>query len=98
MKKLIIFLMFLSIMGFLSAQNIEVNEFKKNNEVKTVMNSIVIHRISGFGGPTMSYSSIKGDFAFFMGGGGGLIINNFFLGGYGEGVTNTMNIGSDYSF
>jgi hypothetical protein len=97
MKKLIAFLAFLSIMGVLSAQTNEADEYKKHNEVKTVMNSIEIHRISGFGGPTMSYSTINGEFAFMMGGGGGIIINNLFLGGYGEGVSNTLNIGSNYS-
>jgi hypothetical protein len=98
MKKLIASLVFLSIMGFLSAQNIEINEFKKHNEVQTVMNSIEIHRISGFGGPTMSYSTINGEFAFMMGGGGGIIINNLFLGGYGEGASNKINLGNDFAF
>lgn len=97
MKKLIAFLVSFSIAGLLSAQTIEENEYKNNNEVQTVMNSIHINRISGFGGPTMSYSTINGDFAFMMGGGGGVIINNFFLGGYGEGLSNTINIGTENS-
>jgi hypothetical protein len=97
MKKLVVFLTFFSMIGFVSAQTIETSDFKKQNEVQTVMNSIKIHRISGFGGPTMSYSTIKGEFAFMMGGGGGIIINNLFLGGYGEGLSNKINIGNDYS-
>lgn len=79
MKKLIALLVFFSTTGLLSAQTTDVGEYKKNNEVKTIMNSIEIHRISGFGGPTMSYSTVNGEFAFMMGGGGGIIINNFFL-------------------
>jgi hypothetical protein len=34
------------------------------------------------------FSSIDNEFALFVGGGGGLIINNFFVGGYGEGISN----------
>jgi hypothetical protein len=97
MKKLIVLLVSFSIAGLLSAQTIEKNEYKNYNEVKTVMSSIKIHRISGFGGPTMSYSTINGDFAFMMGGGGGILINNLFLGGYGEGLSNTVDIGNNNS-
>jgi hypothetical protein len=98
MKKLFSFLVILSIAGHLSAQTIEENEYKRNNKVQTVMNSVQIHRVSGFGGPIMSYSTIDGDFAFMMGGGGGIIINNLFLGGYGEGVSNTLTLtGDNYS-
>ena len=73
------------------AQEIEMSDIQNKNEVQTVMNSIDIKRISGFGGPTMSFTSINGEFAHLMGGGGGIIINNFFFGGYGEGLTNTIN-------
>jgi hypothetical protein len=92
MKKLFSFLVLLSIVFHLSAQTIEENEYKRNNKVHTVMNSVQIHRVSGFGGPIMSYSTINGDFAFMMGGGGGIIINNLFLGGYGEGVSNNLTL------
>ncbi|MBN1116645.1 MAG: hypothetical protein JXA77_05555 [Bacteroidales bacterium] len=47
-------------------------------------------RISGFGGPMMSFTQIGNDFAHMMGGGGGVIINNFFFGGYGMGKTNEL--------
>jgi hypothetical protein len=96
MKKLIFILLFFSIIDLLPAQTIEGDELKKHNEVQTVMNSIEIHRISGFGGPSMSYSTVNGDFAFLMGGGGGIIINNLFLGGYGEGLSNSLN-GTNHS-
>jgi hypothetical protein len=47
-------------------------------------------RISGFGGPMMSFTRIGDDFAHMMGGGGGVIINSFFFGGYGMGKTNEL--------
>lgn len=47
-------------------------------------------RISGFGGPIMSFGQIDNNFVHYMGGGGGVIINNFFFGGYGMGKTNEL--------
>lgn len=47
-------------------------------------------RISGFGGPMMQFTSIGSDFAHLMGGGGALLINNFYFGGYGYGTTNDI--------
>ena len=47
-------------------------------------------KVSGFGGPLMSFTSIGDDFAHMMGGGGGLIVGNFFFGGYGMGQTITI--------
>ena len=55
------------------------------------MSSFELKRISGFGGPTISYTQIDGEFAVMSGGGGGVIINNFFIGGYGEGTSNSVN-------
>lgn len=45
-------------------------------------------RISGFGGPFMSFTMVNNEFAHMMGGGGGVLLGDFFLGGYGEGLTN----------
>jgi len=39
----------------------------------------------GFGGPIMEFSQINGTTVADVGGGGGLVINNFFVGGYGLG-------------
>lgn len=47
-------------------------------------------KVSGFGGPIMSFTQIDKDFVHLMGGGGGIIINDFFLGGYGVGKTNEI--------
>lgn len=44
--------------------------------------------ISGFGGPFMSFTSLNGDFAHMMGGGGGVLVSKrMFLGGFGMGNT-----------
>jgi hypothetical protein len=50
----------------------------------------ILTRISGFGGPMMTFTQIGPDFAHMMGGGGGVIINNLFIGGYGMGKTNQL--------
>lgn len=52
-------------------------------------------RISGFGGPLMSFTVLNGQFAHMMGGGGGVLLGNFFLGGYGEGLTNQVLVGGE---
>lgn len=68
----------------------------QDDEFQTVMGGGKA-RISGFGGPTMSFTQIGDDFAHMMGGGGGVIINNFFFGGYGMGKTNEMQYRYDGS-
>jgi len=47
-------------------------------------------KITGFGGPFMSFTSFDNEFAYMMGGGGGIIINNLMIGGYGIGLANTL--------
>lgn len=44
-------------------------------------------KIGGFGGPIIEMSGIDGDVGLFVGGGGGVILNNFYIGGYGTGLT-----------
>ena len=46
--------------------------------------------VSGFAGPTMSFTQIDGTFAHMMGGGAAIIINDFFFGGYGMGKTTEL--------
>lgn len=41
--------------------------------------------IGGFGSPIIEFSNIKGDFTTSMGGGGAVVIDNFFIGAYGVG-------------
>jgi len=52
-----------------------------------------IHRISGFGGPIYNYSQINGNVALLSGGGGGVLLNDFFIGCFG--MSNTTKI--DYN-
>ncbi|MEN0003639.1 MAG: hypothetical protein AAF798_05835 [Bacteroidota bacterium] len=42
--------------------------------------------IGGFGGPLIEVGSINGEIGADVGGGGALILNNYFLGGYGMGT------------
>lgn len=94
MKKLTLSLILLLIVGVLFAQKtVSFDDFSENNsvsdgnEVQTVMSSFELKKISGFGGPTMSFTSINGEFSVLNGGGGALLINDFFIGGYGEGMS-----------
>ena len=50
-----------------------------------------INHIGGFGGPMIEISSINGETVADVGGGGALILDNFFFGGYGLG-TDAPNI------
>lgn len=61
------------------------------DEVQTVFSMFELKRISGFGGPTLSFTTIAGEFVVLNGGGGGVIINNMFLGGYGESTSSRIN-------
>jgi hypothetical protein len=95
MKKIALSFVLLLVVATLSAQETiafgQETESKKNNDqIQTVMNSFKINRISGFGGPTLSYTSMADEFAVMSGGGGGLIINNFFIGAYGEELSNYL--------
>lgn len=106
MKKLTLLSILLLVTGFIFAQQtISFGDFvneedekaeKKEKkfddpQMKTVMNSFEVKRISGFGGPTMSYTTLNGEFAVLTGGGGGVAINNLFIGGYGEGLSTSMS-------
>ncbi len=42
------------------------------------------------GGPFMQFTSVAGEFGHMMGGGGAIIVNDFFFGGYGLGLTNPI--------
>lgn len=50
------------------------------------------NKYGGFGGPLFQFASVNNEFAFYSGGGGGLIINGqFYIGGFG------MSLRSDHS-
>ena len=46
--------------------------------------------ISGMGGPFMQFTAVAGEFGHMMGGGGAVLLNDFFFGGYGLGLTNSI--------
>lgn len=72
--------------------------FSQDGEYKTIFDRTDF-KISGFGGPCMSFTSLDGEFAHMMGGGGGIMLGDFFFGGYGMGMTNNVNInGNDLDF
>ena len=81
MKKIIIAILIMLSVGGLKAQD---------SEIQTLFSGST--RISGFGGPLMSFTTINGQFAHMMGGGGGVLLGDFFLGGYGEGLTNGIPV------
>lgn len=102
MKKIALsLLLFVTTACLYAQQTISADDYfqkqKSGDEekIQTLMNSFEIKRLSGFGGPTMSFTSIKDEFAFMMGGGGGLIINNIYLGGYGEDLSTSLYTGMD---
>ncbi len=66
--------------------SVTASVFSQDQEIQTLFGYGT--RISGFGGPFMSFTTINGEFAHMMGGGGGVLLGDFFLGGYGEGLTN----------
>lgn len=62
-----------------------------DDEFRTIFDG-GINKIRGFGGPTMTFSVIDGEFAHLMGGGGGLILNDqLIIGGFGMGLTNYID-------
>lgn len=72
MKKITLF--FLLLFGFQFA----------HAQQETLVNDLEF--TGGFGGPIMEFSSINDQLTVDIGGGGALILNNFFLGGYGMGT------------
>ncbi|HOW26105.1 MAG TPA: hypothetical protein PK711_10600 [Bacteroidales bacterium] len=82
MKKQLILLMGIL---FLCSSNVFSQEEK---EMQYLLSGSNRPSISGFGGPMVEFSSVEGDFAVFVGGGGAIIFNQtFYFGGYGEGLT-----------
>ncbi len=62
------------------------------DDYKTIFNAGNIEKVRGFGGPLMSFTSVDGEFAHMMGGGGGVILNDqLILGGFGIGLTNRID-------
>lgn len=56
-------------------------------EFRTLFDHLGPLKISGFGAPIIEFSSVQDEFAVFNGGGGAVLINQFFFGGYGMGLS-----------
>ncbi|MFZ4463834.1 MAG: hypothetical protein ACOYN5_08295 [Bacteroidales bacterium] len=56
-------------------------------EYRTIFDSNKPLHISGFGGPLVEFSGVNDEFAVSSGGGGAMIVNNLFFGGYGIGLS-----------
>jgi len=63
--------------------------FSQEREYRTILDNQDL-RISGMGGPFMQFTTVAGEFGFMMGGGGAVLLDNFFFGGYGLGLTNAI--------
>ena len=57
----------------------------KAQEDNTLFNSTRDFTVSGFGGPIFSAMPVNNSYGLAFGGGGGVVINNFFIGGFGIG-------------
>jgi len=66
-----------------------VSVLSQQNEYRTIFDNRDV-RISGMGGPFMQFTSVAGEFGHLMGGGGAVMLNDFFFGGYGLGLTNAI--------
>jgi hypothetical protein len=49
-------------------------------------------RISGMASPFMQFTVVDGEFAHMMGGGGAVLVGDFWFGGYGLGLTNRIQV------
>ena len=83
MKKITILLLAMATSFHLFAQ--------EDDEFRTIFQGD-IKKIRGFGGPNMEFTAIDGGFAHMMGGGGGIILNDqLIFGGFGVGMTNSID-------
>jgi hypothetical protein len=100
MKKISLFMLFalLSVLVF-GQRTVSINDYNEteakekvnDQQIETLMSSFQLKRISGFGGPTMTFTTVNDEFVTMVGGGGGVLINNLFLGGYGESMSHDIN-------
>lgn len=75
------------LLGIIMVSNLVAQE--DDEDFKTIFGNNNF-TISGFGGPFMSFSAIGDEFVHEMGGGGGVLLGNLFIGGYGIGKTNSI--------
>jgi len=66
-----------------------LHTFSQEREYQTIFDNKEL-RISGMGGPFMQFTAVAGEFGHMMGGGGVVMLNDFYFGGYGLGLTNAI--------
>ena len=74
-------------LGFLMLMTLTL--VAQDKEYRTIFDNQEL-RISGMGGPFMQFTSVAGEFGHMMGGGGAVLLNDFYFGGYGLGLTNAI--------
>lgn len=70
---------------------LSITAWSQEKEYKTLVDFDQV-RISGQGGPFMQFTGMDGNFAHMMGGGGAILVGDFFFGGYGLGLTNNIPV------
>lgn len=68
--------------------SVSLNAQDEEKEMKYIFGGKGKTKVSGFIAPTMEFSAIGDEFAFFMGGGGAVLLNQtYYIGAFGEGLT-----------
>ncbi len=78
-----------TLLGIILAVAITANS--QDREYQTLVDFDNV-RISGMGGLFMQFTAVDGEFAHMLGGGGAILVGDFFFGGYGVGLTNQIQV------
>jgi len=70
---------------------ISITSWSQDKEYKTIVD-FNDARISGMGGLMMQFTAVDGEFAHMLGGGGAVLLGDFFVGAYGLGLTNNIPV------
>jgi len=68
-----------------------ITSWSQDKEYKTIVD-FSDARISGMGGLMMQFTAVDGEFAHMLGGGGAVLLGDFFVGAYGLGLTNNVPV------
>ncbi|MFO7670762.1 MAG: hypothetical protein R6W31_13965 [Bacteroidales bacterium] len=68
-----------------------IASWSQEREYKTIVDFNDV-RISGMGGVFMQFTAADGEFAHMLGGGGAVLLGDFFFGAYGLGLTNQIPV------
>ncbi len=79
---------FLIFLFLFSTVNLSAQEEEEQKDMQYIFGSKGKTKVSGFGAPIMQFSAIGDEFAFLMGGGGAVLLNQtFYIGAFGEGLS-----------